>query len=177
MLFQETFFGGITKTWVWDGLALIPYGDPLQTYIFSYCNYIVTTACWRTFDFTDYPDGINKQFYVAILTYRYIINGESSIQVNVEVAFVGFTIERKVDDILESKPFNLSAQVYFNGDRLFSISSDFTLLFGMQSTNYTIPDLGHKSYNLSEGTYIGTVVLPAPGLNLVSKNFTANVAG
>ena len=69
MLFQETFFGGITKTWVWDGLALIPYGEHLQTYIFSYCNYVAATACWHSSDPAGYLDDINSQFYAAVPTY------------------------------------------------------------------------------------------------------------
>ena len=174
-----------------------PYDEDLQAYVFPYRNYDATTARWRTSDPAGYPDGINNQFYAAVPTYsidilgcwkltlniisylpappQYITNGESSIQVNVEVPFVGFTIEREAGDTLETKTFNLSGQVYFNGDRWSSVSHDFTLLSGMQSTSYTTPNLGHRSYNLSEGTYIGTVVLSAPGLNSVSGNFTVNI--
>lgn len=69
MLFQETFFDGITKAWAWDELALIPYGEDLQTYLFPCCKYAIATACWYSPDPAGYPDDINSQFYAAVPTY------------------------------------------------------------------------------------------------------------
>lgn len=35
------------------------------------------------------------------------------------------------------------------------VSYDFTILDGIQSTEYYTPNLGKKSYNLGEGSYTG----------------------
>ena len=69
MFTQRTFPDQETETWVWDGLALIPYGEHLQTYIFSYCNYVAATACWHSSDPAGYLDDINSRFYASVPTY------------------------------------------------------------------------------------------------------------
>ena len=56
------------------------------------------------------------------------------------------------------------------------VSYDFTILDGIQSTEYYTPNLGEKSYNLGEGSYTGGVTLSAPGLNSATGGFTINVA-
>ena len=45
-----------------------PYDEDLQAYVFPHRNYDASTARWRSSDPAGYPDGINNQFYAAVLT-------------------------------------------------------------------------------------------------------------
>ena len=174
-----------------------PYDEDLQAYVFPYRNYDASTARWRSSDPAGYPDGINQHFYAAVPTYaldplgcwkmtiigvaytpkttQYISSGETTVNVAVEVPLVKFKIEREDGDI-GSKTFKVSGQVSFNDDTWEKVSHDFTILDGIQSTEYYTPNLGKKSYNLGEGSYTGGVTLSAPGLNSATGSFTINVA-